>query len=431
MFSYIGYSSYRIWSSPKKIKKINYKNWILFVIALSAYLNNFLYFYWDTYKFGRYRIVLSSIRHLGWIMMVFYAAMFGRKPKLNKNSILILVELITTAVVACYMGSKTNVMFNVGYFIAIMIFLSSCIMYEEDKAKLFDYLLKIFVVIVLPGMIYYIITVILGIDIPFSVLESDQNGKTINGVYYELRPMGLIMKNRWVSRMPRYTGVFDEPGVVGTFAGLFLATIVKSKKYRVLRWIVLLEGLLSFSFAFYIFLLIMLLIWLFQLRADRTLIGLLVLGWGMFVFINANIKNEQLKTIRERFDFQSGGIIVDNRTSQSFDERFYGFPDGSIHNALFGYGFQYVESDESLSASYSYKILIMNHGYLGALLYIGFFLLVILLQYGFNRYNAFFSLVFLASIYQRPYVINQQYLLVFLSALSFIWCNSYKKAISD
>lgn len=411
---------------------IRLKKTFLFLIALSAYMNAYIFFSWDTFMDGRIRNIVVVLRHLGWGLMFLYSLLYGCKRTLSAASIVLLLELMLTAAIACYAGTRSSVVFNLGYFIAVIIFIAACLISDEDKAGIFMYMLKIFAIMVAPGAIYYITTVILNIHIPYSVLESDHISKYQMGIYYELRPFGLIARNRWQAMLPRYCGVFDEPGVVGTLAALYYSAIIHRKDMKVWKIVLLIEGLFSFSLAFYLLIVVVYCIRLVQSGFVKLIIGFSLLLFAGVLFFSVDFQSEQLRNIQKRFDFSSGVLFKDNRTSASFDEAYEGFNDSdNLRELVFGYGFNYVESQENMASSYSYKMLILNHGYLGVLLYVGFFILYVILIKRPNEKNVCFIVAFLTSIYQRPYVMSQQYILLFLTALAFTTetCDNYIPAV--
>lgn len=410
----------------KGIRKLNIKNILLFYIAIGAFINNNIYWGWETYHGGIWNPIIKFIRYSGLIILFIIAIQQKEKPiKTQKQFIVIFFELLMVSAVACYAGSEKTVPYNMGYIISAILLIVSFFLHQEDQAKIFDYIVKIFVVISFPSLVYYIITVILGIEIPYEYLIPPHQGKAASGLYYELRPMGLIIKNQYQTILPRYCGVFDEPGMIGTLSAIFLSATLKRKENKVWSILLVLEGILSFSMAFYILILINIIFISMMKGIIQVSVTICLVAVGIILFLNIDFQNPQLKNIQNRIDISSRFFVKDNRTNSEFEKEYRKMMDNAGYELLFGHGIGYVQTRPELSASFSYKLLIFEHGLIGAFLYIGFFVLLAVFYYKLSKDNLNFLLLFFASIYQRPYIMSQQYTMIFIFALS--WINVYGK----
>ena len=184
--------------------------------------------------------------------------------------------------------------------------------------------------------------------------------------------------------------------------------------------LIFIEGFFTFSLAFFLMVFISFLIYIIHLGFVKTSICLLLFAAMVVFFFTYHFESEQLQQLQSRFDFTSFMFFKDNRTNDAFDKFYKDMFNGNMTTILFGYGNGYAETDAVLSGSYSYKNLIVDYGIIGGGLYIIFPLLVMLLKSGINKKSVAFCIAFMVSIYQRPYVLTQQYLLLLFSALSYL-----------
>ena len=145
--------------------------------------------------------------------------------------------------------------------------------------------------------------------------------------------------------------MFEEPGVVGSIAILllFIDRFNLRSKQNIILFV---AGLLSFSFFFYVSIIIFLVY--FANNKNRLLFVLIFI---LFYFLS--IKNEYINTlIWDRFAFENGWIKGDNRSTIMLDNKYQEFLNSD--NLLWGRGGNYTY--EYGEGSSSYKMLIMQDG---------------------------------------------------------------------
>lgn len=189
----------------------------------------------------------------------------------------------------------------------------------------------------------------------------------------------------------RYCSVFDEPGVVGTLAGLMMCVAGFNFKKKG-NFIILLNGLLSLSLFFYLISAIFL---LYRLPGKYKILFVL----GVVALYVLTIDNEILKiAIWDRLSFnEDGSLSGDNRNTEDFiavwDRAKYDI------QILFGYGEKYVRN---YTESASIQLFILRDGLLFVLMYFAVYLLYAKRIMKSNRDFVLFGLILFLTLYQRP-----------------------------
>lgn len=399
------------------------KKVVLLYFTLSIYCNAYLMFCWSTYDVKAIGQLADIIAYTGPFLLFFNQILLR---KLSKNvrwiTLGIFVLILLLEIEMNWMGYSNTYAFNLyeGKFILTLIVLLLC--EENEKKQIFEYALKLFAIVTLPSVIYFLFRNA-GIRIPSTILNSEHKLKSIRGVYYEHYPLGLIAISP--GAFPRLCGVFDEPGVVGTLSAIFIATGYDkvSKKWAL---ILLIEGVFSCSVAFYLLFAAYVIVRAFFSGFIKFASVALAILVGVIWFFNASFQNEFLSGIQARIDLSSMYLFTDNRTSSGFDSGFDSFVQNGGYPFWFGYGRGAVASNPSMSASFSYKCLFYDYGIIGTLMYFAFFVLIAIRE-KISKNCIPFLVVFAMSIYQRPYVFNIQYVTIFITALCFIKVKEIEK----
>lgn len=380
-------------------------------------------FCWSTYDVRVISLLADIVAYTG-PFLLFASQMLYRKlsNSIRLITLGIFVLVFFLEIEMNLMGYSNTYSFNLyeGKFILALIVLLIC--EEEDKKLIFEYALKIFAIVTLPSVLYFLLRNV-GVHIPNTVLNSEHELKSIRGVYYEHYPLGLIAISP--GTLPRLCGIFDEPGVVGTLSAIFIATGYDkiSKKWAL---VLLIEGIFSCSVAFYLLFVAYVITRAFFSGFIKFASVALLLFIGVIWFVNTSFQNEFLNGIQGRIDLSSMYLFTDNRTSSGFDSVFEQFVQRGGYPLWFGYGRGAVASNASMSSSFSYKCLFYDYGIIGTLMYLGFFALNAIKE-KISKKCIPFLVVFAISIYQRPYVFNLQYVTIFVTALCFIKANEIER----
>ena len=241
--------------------------------------------------------------------------------------------------------------------------------------------------------------IFLGISLPNSTIEPLNEDKM--GVYY--RYFLLIKQDNLISGN-RFYGIFDEPGVVGTMAGVLLLI----ERFNLKRWyniVLLLSGIFSFSLTFYF---IAILYLLFALPFKMKLILFLVIAaLGIALYSNETV----YELLFRRVEFNDGRMVGYNRTTKDFDIYF----DSFIHSSDIWFGRGAGVSSRVDDGGASYRHLIVDYG----IVYFIFYCFAWLLYCIRKKYSilkiALSLTVLVLILYQRPFISNWLY--VFLMVL--------------
>lgn len=220
----------------------------------------------------------------------------------------------------------------------------------------------------------------------------------------------------------RICGLFNEPGYYGTIAGLVLI----AEKYNFRKFgnvIIFIAGLFTLSFAFYVLVIIFVVAFLYKSPRKILMVSLVIAS--IFVFVIPNVSTDSdLGALLSRFTYDSKEkkFAGDNRSNTYFDAI---YDSAKIRGDLItGLGAGSLKDEEKVSAS-TYKVVLLAHGYLGAIL-IWVSLFVASIHAMPKRYYAWILIIcFFASIYQRPDIYKANYLLVLFGGFMNIYYIEY------
>lgn len=363
-----------------KINKV-----LSYLFALIGFFSLKPYVIWD----NNYPYYLSII-----FLMLFFLFFLKRELRVN----IALLYALILFLMYFYVVYEEVPAFFTGSFITIILFLMTNKTIRIQSFEVFD---KVIASILFLSLITYPL-IVFNIIPSFGVIESTNLLKNELGFYYNNYIFNLVLSNQIIHfgyfSFFRFSSVFDEPGVVGTLCGLIFC--LKGFKLNNIRGkIYFISGLLSFSFAFYIFLLAAL---LFKFNKKTVIIILLLIP--VFFIANSTFKGNPFydKFVTSRYIYDTSGIsLVNNRVSDCFNYELTKLNDGSD---FFGFGNNAHKSTNCDVSSYS--IYIYDYGYLGFSLVIIFFGFAILYMLSFYRIKktTYLYVVFLLSLslYQRP-----------------------------
>ncbi|WP_227658377.1 hypothetical protein [Hafnia alvei] len=300
--------------------------------------------------------------------------------------------------------------------------------------KLFDVATKfrkLFAISLIPGIIVYFL-LLAGFNLPYTVLEAHNELKESLGIFYRDYGVTLSLSHLILeignSTLIRFSGIYDEPGLLGTIVALFLLADKFNMKSKI-NIIFLISGVISISLVFYIFIIVG-----FLLQSDKKIVGFLVLA-----LLGVGIYNTPLydNYLSKRFATSSSNeIVADNRESDCFKLEYNKFASSDIETQLFGEG-NNAHLMTMCDVS-SYKMYIYDYGYIGVLIIVA----ALIIQYFYPLlYNGniieyikkslFFVFCFFISYYQRPVLFNYAFCLIFFYSISFFYIHKYKNKIKE
>ncbi len=207
---------------------------------------------------------------------------------------------------------------NIGYLFSLLYACIFFLLKDEYRFRIYHYFVKILAFLLALGIVEYIIYNATGMMVHLGEVNRQITGGNVSFEH--------AVFNLFQSWSFRFQSLADEPGRIGTLCGflLFTTDLTYYKKEYI---IFLLSGLLSFSFAFYVFLGIYLLTHL-KARWGSVLVILVVMGCVYWL-----VDKQVNQYIIERYESQE----YDNRVSSGFEEEFRDFI--KSNRLFFGNGF--------------------------------------------------------------------------------------------
>lgn len=340
--------------------------------------------------------------------VVFFLSYF-RKVRITIYSLLLIAF-----VVICYVYNYVHtIAFSFVSFVnlfSLIIITSFYLLTSVDfKLKLlysFDFFLKCLCCVSLIGWLLYLV------GVPLPHYYSDTSDFYSHEVYY----LFVITNSSIWDIIPRFSGMFLEPGHIGSTACLCL--YIHRFNFRIKsNYIYLLAILFSLSLAAYVLLFIGICIYYF-FNGKHVVWSLFVLSFFTVIFVSIglnyndgnNIINER---ILSRLVFEDGQLSGDNRTSMLFDSYYEEWLREG--NVIFGYGqkaYGYDGSTNILLGCASFKRFFFVNGVIGVLLVLILYF-ILFRKYPSKQGWGFFALYILCNmIRDYPYRLMWFYLFI-------------------
>ncbi len=394
----------------KRKFKAQHFNMIEFLIALDAIFSMSPYILWETYS--NYKVFDVIKMFIEIIICLLYFK--NHQKRIYKSAIVMCITFLfmyTYYVLDAYPGTLFVGLGTIMKAIIIVIFI---LQPREGKGNIFRIFSVLFAFSLLPGIVYCVLN-ILHITLPVGYIESVSEIKQANAQHY-LHYFGAVFReNIYYSPIfKQVCAIYDEPGIVGTISAFILFANnydIKKNKHLIL---VILGGILSMSFAFYVISLVAFLLMLIsrkKIKRKYFFVGVFFAIILIFAFNNPIFQ----QFVFQRFKLVN--LINNNRTSSQFDLLYNdfiatGFSDGSIFFGLGNGNPIYHSVDVS-----SYKVIIYNLGLVGFLLIIGWYLGWGLRYSGGSRLSKIYLFIFMLSIYQRPWIIYLYYIVILFGGI--------------
>ena len=251
--------------------------------------------------------------------------------------------------------------------------------------------IKIYSIFLIPSIVVYFLVVLLGIPLPYDVLDAVNTTKDYSYIQY---PFLVTIDDPLNIGYYRFMSWFDEPGVVGSVSGILL--MVKGLEFN--KWetyVLLFSGFLSLSMAFFVILSVY--IFLFQ-NSKVKLVAAVILCTLIIICYSNDIISYLLL---DRFNFENGTFAGMNRTSDKMDLFMKDFLRSD--RIWFGYGHNYSQTVVNAGGA-SFKDLIVNYGLIP---FIGLLLSTILYAVSklkLSKELIVYIFMWFAIIYQRPFI---------------------------
>lgn len=357
-----------------------------FFIALHAFTLLEPYYLWPASS--RLLIVSPLIA----ICVLFRANLAFSKIKINNAMIIILILLYFYLRDIYAQESLLRVlMFTVNSVLFFMLYTLK----TAERKKTWTFFIYIFSISLIPAIIIYFARHFL--DIPFTVVNAQNPLKT----YTYLKFPGAIFANVGTFLGFRLHGVFDEPGLLGTYASIVL--ILDDFRHRWACSLILIAGILTFSLAFYVLLSILII--------KQGKIKVIVLVVCLCIIFIKGMSEVGSSPIQEgffyRFSFsKESGLAGNNRDNdqsvKNFNNMFL-----KDNNFIFGNGY-FASNRDGAEGKASIRTFMYNYGVLGLLAMYAVYMVIM-----FPARNYFLFLVVILSSYQRPSLYLWGYVFLF------------------
>lgn len=264
------------------------------------------------------------------------------------------------------------------------------------------------------SLIVYFAVIFVGIGLPSRVIEPLNDLK--NYTYY-LYPFLITSDSIDTLGLSfRFCGLFDEPGVVGTFSAIILI-INRFDFSKVYNIIIFVAGIFSFSLFFYVICVAAVLL---SAPGKVKIVTILFIGVLLFVFKDNEVVDQ---LIFSRFSGDDDGVLgmVDNRNTGLFNSYYERFS----KTGAYWFGLGAGSAAKIGDGGSSYKMLVYDYGMLFFVPYI--FVYYFFVFGNFRGWKSFvaFSLILLGTMYQRPFVGEITYTFLILSS-SYLIAENYE-----
>jgi len=393
-----------------------------FSIAVSIIIMMNPYFVWTSFSH-----LLQICSNVFVIVVLTYELIHIIVTSKVESKQVVLVTLIMGYVIYRTINSHgLSLIYHLKVVFPVMQLIAFSMLTEEERLKTYAYFKKIFCVLLCMGLFTYPLAVF---NVRFAglgdVLLSESSAWSNGGYYYKNYFLAIYTANdsAFLGYIGRFCGVFNEPGVVGTFSALFLIAdrFDLTKKDNL---IFLISGLLAFSFAFYMMIGVYLLLFglmtseLFRSRKKWMYFGAGIVCLIVVVVLwlcNSsfhNLLNELIISRLKRFM-----VGDDNRTTLVFDAVYSSFKtNGGFFHHLFGNGFGSVVFNEELTNTSSYKTQIYDLGYFGLIYLYTICIYANMVVNPLKNRKAKMALlcIFLMSTYQRIGILDVSYMSILM-----------------
>lgn len=396
-------------------KKIIDKDLLVdFLFALEAFFSINPYLLWETYEYYKYFDILKMVVEISIILLII------SKVKMKIDSKSILMAMSFCVVYFYYICNTYNHQINIGLGTIIKLIML-CLFFtltKENKKKTFKIFLSIFAISLVPGIIYSILNM-LKIEMRCDYIQTTQAIKKFIEQHYK-HYFGCVFRESiyYSPTIKQLCGMYDEPGMVGTISALLLcASSFDFKKHKALI-VILIGGIMSMSLTFFMLCTIYFCYYTYRCFATKQTKKFKKIAFVIVIAIIALflLKNNQVfqeKVVRR---FSLSYLMDNNRVSDEFSVEFDNFLKNG--NLFFGLGNNNPIFDKVDAASY--KVLIYNIGIFGFILLIGWFLYWGIKKSEKNKECIFFIVIFLISIYQRPWILYMYFILIYFGGIEMI-----------
>jgi len=369
-----------------KVAKPSKKENIFGIIyGFSMFLICMPYFMWNT---GKLNLII--------FVAIGMVSIYNLKKFTLSNFVILLLFLFLFV----YASIGNNI---TGLFFKLL--LVSFLLIQENKILCgLKWFKKIFVISITLSLITYVALVVFSLPISYNLIKPLNYLKSDYFQYPFLVSDDILsLKNLYI----RFFGMFDEPGLVGSYATILL--FIDNYNFKSKQNIILfIAGFLSFS----LFFIVSSIVFFFIQRSFKKRIFIIPMFLTFFFLTKDALVFNNL--IWDRLTIENGQWKGDNRSSASLDANYTNFL--SSDDVLWGKGINYLTQSGEIGSS-SYKELVINYGIIFMIILCLSFFYFAYSYIKYLKYFIYFMFLFLGMLYQRPYIFDPAYFFIFVASI--------------
>lgn len=336
--------------------------------------------------------------------IIAFAIVFLSSQSPFKKKLIIIGMLIAALSSFFYtriMLESNNIFFILYFGIQSIFFILLFSSTKIDFILLWKIFIRLFAIYALLGLVIYFGRMF--IDIPFNYIEP---ANILKRHKYITFPGFVLSDKAEFFFLGRFCGVFDEPGAFGTLAALVLS--FDKFRNKIPSVIILTASIFTFSLAFYILFIVFLVLsgHSFKLKLGVFFTILITLLLPFYVF---NLETE-LQHFLRRFEITDYQLAGDNRDKKAFLNVYDQFLQGPIVTVFLGHGARAASSAEGAGGA-SIRMFLYDFGFLGLGIVVVVYSLIV--SHKMTRGNMLSLFLFFLSMYQRPWLYNWNFVVLF------------------
>lgn len=288
---------------------------------------------------------------------------------------------------------------------------------EETNIKILLILTKCFGIISIVSLVGWIMF-LLGVPLPSSPIEDAEFGYSFENYY-------IFLYNR-LGLIPRYCSVFLEPGYYGQLAAIILFAN-KMRLNNVYNVTILIATLFSLSLAGYVLIIIGFIFANIRRINFKKVAMIVVICFFVFNLVkNYNGGDNAVNDlIIARLEVEDGKLVGDDRSTEELDKYFNHLQNGEF---LFGLGSEFQKKDWGRGVA-GYKAYIVENGYIGFILAICGYILILYRKHRPNLMMKLCFVLFMALYWQASYPYWFGFFSIYVFSLAYLRNNINTKMI--
>lgn len=397
------------------------------ICALAGILSMNPYFVWNTFSNGRFTYAVYIVYAFSIFAML--ESTKSKRYMTARKFVGILLLMLVYGFAYLHSSEEIGIKTLIAGFLLFLNLMLYILIDEKLQKEIFKTFVFLFVVSMIPGLIYYILE-LFGVSLSIGTLYSlnqlnyanSVDYQSVGSIGYYKHYLGAVMR---VNNNTRFAGMYDEAGLIGTVSALCLAARkFELKRNTINKWL-LIFLILSFSLAGYLLAILYFFIKRIRRKQWKLCFGIIALVVGFFIFMNIKTDISAINTLQNRFQITEAGMsIINNRETSEYLSGYSEFLNSPLSTKIFGFGRGASVLNVYMNGSSTYKNIIYNYGYLG------FGLMVFTILYLYKKFSlrkignhwdsVILLVLFCVSMYQRPSVFYPYYFIVLYGGYAYL-----------